>query len=398
MDIENKIKNYVSKMLPPLYYEEAYNDFLKLINFLREIENLELDNKLIIENEYIQNLTKIIVENNMEKIKAGKINEIINNPTAISLIETYCILNSINYNNLNYSNNTLKIYFDSIKNIPVLSHDETIQLFQRYKDGDESARTILINSNLKLVVNIAKKYINRGLDISDLIGEGNNGLITAVDKFDPKKHFKFSTFAYVCVSRCIINAIVKNSRNIRIPMPIYIDLKKYYSAKSKLENKLNNEPTNDELARELNWSLKKLEQIEKIKYDTYSLNDIIYENSHYNDIELETIIPVDTKSIDEDYLNNELKDNVNILLKQCNLSNRELSILKYISNGVTFKETAKYFNITSQRVQQIYISTLEKIFKNKSIDSFAIYMQNEKKALERLNEKRKKLEKKKHKD
>lgn len=167
-------------------------------------------------------------------------------------------------------NNTFRKYLIEIGQYPLLTATEELELAYAYKNGDMQARQKLINSNLRLVVNIAKNYKNQHLSIADLVGEGNLGLITAVEKYNPDLGYRFSTCATPWIKQAISKAIADKGRNIRIPAHIYQLLSKYRQVVVKLEAD-GHHPTDEEIARELNVEIEKVKDIKGWLHDTISI-------------------------------------------------------------------------------------------------------------------------------
>ena len=167
-------------------------------------------------------------------------------------------------------NNTFRKYLIEIGQYPLLTAKEELELAYAYRDGNLAARERLINSNLRLVVNIAKNYKNQHLSIADLVSEGNLGLITAVDKYNPDLGYRFSTCATPWIKQAISKAITDKGRNIRIPAHIYQLLAKYRQAVAKLEVD-GNQPTEEQIARELNIETEKVKELKNWLHDTVSM-------------------------------------------------------------------------------------------------------------------------------
>lgn len=167
-------------------------------------------------------------------------------------------------------NNTFRKYLIEIGQYPLLTATEELELARAYRNGDMQARERLINSNLRLVVNIAKNYKNQHLSIADLVGEGNLGLITAVEKYNPDLGYRFSTCATPWIKQAISKAITDKGRNIRIPSHIYQLISKFRQVTAKLETD-GNKPTDEEIAREMNIEVEKVNELRKWLHDTISM-------------------------------------------------------------------------------------------------------------------------------
>lgn len=397
MNNKDMIEEYLNNISISQKYDENYKTFLNLVSFLEEIDDIDVNDIIILENENVHSLIQSIVEYNMDKIKDDKINEICKNDIGIKLINSYCTLNNVYENIIKLSNDNdiLNTYLKSISKFPVLTREQERYLFNKLHDGDENARTVLINCNLKLVVNIAKQYNNIGIDMMDLIQDGNNRLVYIIDRFDINRNIKFSTYVYTCITRYLEYTIPISFRKIRIPHHLYHDVQKYIAVREKLENEFGGEITLDDIAKKLNWPKSKVEEIDNLQYDACSLNTIVMENDHNNDIELESLIPADIDDLDIIYEKGELKNNLIKLILNCGLDKTEIFIIMSRLNGLKFQTIAKNLGITYQRVEQIEKKAMNKIIKNRKIDDFAIYMDDEQAALKNLNKKRETSKKKK---
>ncbi|MBR3082441.1 MAG: sigma-70 family RNA polymerase sigma factor, partial [Clostridiales bacterium] len=186
---------------------------------------------------------------------------------------------------VNVVDDSVKMYLKEIGKIELLNADQERDIAQRMADGDEDAKEMLINSNLRLVVSIAKKYMNRGLSLLDLIQEGNIGLIKAVDKFDYTKGFKFSTYATWWIRQAITRAIADQARTIRIPVHMVETINKLTRVQRQLVQDLGREPTTEELAKEMSMEPAKIREIQKISQDPISIDKPVgeEEDSHLVD-------------------------------------------------------------------------------------------------------------------
>ena len=170
------------------------------------------------------------------------------------------------------SDDSVRLYLREIGKIPLLTSEEELALAQRVVAGDKDAKDKMAEANMRLVVSIAKRYVGRGLDLLDLIQEGNTGLLRAVEKFDPDKGFKFSTYATWWIRQAITRAIADQARTIRIPVHMVETINKLLRTQRRLTQELNREPTNEEIAKEMEIDVEKVEHIMKIKQDISSLD------------------------------------------------------------------------------------------------------------------------------
>ena len=171
-----------------------------------------------------------------------------------------------------FADDSVRLYLREIGKIPLLTPEEEADLAQRIVKGDKKAKDKMVESNMRLVVSIAKRYGGRGLDFLDLIQEGNTGLLRAVDKFDPGKGFKFSTYATWWVRQAITRAIADQARTIRIPVHMVETINKVLRTTRKLTSELNREPTNEEIAAALDMEPEKIDYVMRIKQDIASLD------------------------------------------------------------------------------------------------------------------------------
>ena len=260
-------------------------------------------------------------------------------------------------------NDPVKMYLKEIGRVPLLNPEDEPEIARRIKAGDEEAKNVLISSNLRLVVSIAKKYVGRGLLFLDLIQEGNMGLVKAVEKFDYTKGFKFSTYATWWIRQAITRAIADQARTIRIPVHMVETINKLTRIQRQLVQDLGREPSAEEIAEKMgNISPEKVREIQKIALEPVSLETPIGEedDSHLGDF----IEDKEATSPDE-YANNQLlKDEINNVLK--GLTEREEKVLRLrfgLLDGRTrtLEEVGKEFNVTRERIRQIEAKALRKL-------------------------------------
>ncbi|MBQ8798015.1 MAG: RNA polymerase sigma factor RpoD [Lachnospiraceae bacterium] len=260
------------------------------------------------------------------------------------------------------SDDPVKQYLKEIGNYPLLSITEEIELAKRIENGDEHAKKILAESNLRLVVSIAKRYVGRGLSFLDLIQEGNLGLIKAVDKFDYNKGYKFSTYATWWIRQAITRSIADQSRTIRIPVHMSEVINKTYRVSRTLLQELGREPTEHELSLALDMPIEKVREILKISADPISLDTPIGEedDSHLGDfIKDERIMgPEEAASYSV------LQDQITTLLDTLTERERRVLMLRFgLKDGKsrTLEEVGKEFNVTRERIRQIEAKALRKL-------------------------------------
>lgn len=256
----------------------------------------------------------------------------------------------------------VKQYLKEIGNYPLLTLNEEIELAKKIASGDEMAKQVLAESNLRLVVSIAKRYVGRGLSFLDLIQEGNLGLIKAVDKFDYSKGYKFSTYATWWIRQAITRSIADQSRTIRIPVHMSEVINKTYRISRSLLQELGREPTEQELAEAMNLPIEKVREILKVSADPISLDTPIGEedDSHLGDfIKDERVLgPEDAASYSL------LQDQISKLLETLTEREQRVLILRFgLKDGRsrTLEEVGKEFNVTRERIRQIEAKALRKL-------------------------------------
>ena len=256
----------------------------------------------------------------------------------------------------------VRMYLREIGKIPLLSYEEEAELAQRILKGDEEAKQKLAESNLRLVVSIAKKYVGRGMLFLDLIQEGNMGLIKAVEKFDYNKGFKFSTYATWWIRQAITRAIADQARTIRIPVHMVETINKLIRTSRQLLQQNGREPTPEEIAKEMEISVEKVMEIQKIAQDPVSLETPIGEedDSHLGDFIQDEDSPAPQDSAAHTLLREQLEEVMNTLTP------REAMVLKLrfgLEDGKarTLEEVGKQFDVTRERIRQIEAKALRKL-------------------------------------
>jgi RNA polymerase primary sigma factor len=277
------------------------------------------------------------------------------------------------------SEDSVRMYLREIGQYPLLTAEEEVRLAKRIEQGDKAAKRKLAESNLRLVVSLAKKYIGRGLSLLDLIQEGNLGLHRAVEKFDYKKGFKFSTYATWWIRQAITRAIADQARTIRIPVHMVETINRYMRTQRELQQELGREPTNEELAKKLGVELSKLEHIMKISQETVSLESPVGDEG---DSSLgEFIEDKNTVSPEEQAIYQLMKGHVEESLSI--LTPREQKILRMRfgldSEGGparthTLEEVGKEFGVTRERIRQIEAKALQKLKKHEETSRLKDYL------------------------
>ena len=276
------------------------------------------------------------------------------------------------------SDDSVRLYLREIGKIPLLNAEEELALAKRVVEGDKRAKDKMAEANMRLVVSIAKRYSGRGLDFLDLIQEGNTGLLRAVEKFDPDKGFKFSTYATWWIRQAITRAIADQARTIRIPVHMVETINKLLRTQRRMTQELNREPTIEELGKELEMEPEKVEYVIKIKQDITSLDAGVGRDGEDEDSVLGDFIEdEDGATPEESAANQLLKEQVQSILST--LSDREQKIFKMrfgIENGKshTLEEVGQEFAVTRERIRQIEAKALAKLRKHKDAKKLHEYL------------------------
>jgi len=270
-----------------------------------------------------------------------------------------------------YRNPSLKNYLDEINQYKLLTQEEETTLFNKINEGDISAKQLIINSNLRLVVGIAKMYVGRGLEMLDLIQEGNIGLIKSIDKFDINRGYKFSTYATYHIKRAITYAISCKGRHIRLPDKMHDLLKKCKKIEVILEKKLCRKPTLEEIALKANLKVNEVEKIYSYSFDAISINTPIDSDEKNT---LEDILCNKKDEIEQKIINKEMKEKINYIILNSNLTKEQIEFLR-LRYGLekTKKEISIMYDMPYKRVDNRITSSLKKIRKNKEINEISFY-------------------------
>ena len=274
------------------------------------------------------------------------------------------------------ADDSVRLYLREIGKIPLLNSEEELALAQRVVAGEKEAKDKMAEANMRLVVSIAKRYVGRGLDLLDLIQEGNTGLLRAVEKFDPDKGFKFSTYATWWIRQAITRAIADQARVIRIPVHMVETINKLLRTQRRLTQELNREPTNEEIAKEMEIDVDKVEHIMKIKQDIHSLDQSVRDDEE-DSVLGDFIEDEDTVSPEESATTQLLKEHVKDMLGS--LTEREQKILKLrfgLEDGKshTLEEVGQEFSVTRERIRQIEAKALAKLRKHKDAKKLHDYI------------------------
>ncbi len=271
---------------------------------------------------------------------------------------------------------SIQMYLREIGKVPLLTGSEEVELAKRITKGDVTARKKLTEANLRLVVSIAKKYMGRNLGLLDLIQEGNLGLFRAVEKFDWRKGYKFSTYATWWIRQAITRALADQSRTIRIPVHMVETLNKYAQAERQLVQDLGREPLPEEIAAEMGIDVEKAYHLKKISQETVSIDSPVGEDDGEDSSLGDFIVDEDTTKPNEVAGRQILKEYVQTIL--ADLDPREQKILKMrfgLEDGVThtLEEVGEEFGVTRERIRQIESKALERIREHIDINKLRDY-------------------------
>ena len=259
-------------------------------------------------------------------------------------------------------NDPVRMYLKEIGRISLLSSEEELDISMRIAGGDEDAKNILAESNLRLVVSIAKRYVGRGLLFLDLIQEGNIGLMKAVEKFDYGKGYKFSTYATWWIRQAITRALADQARTIRVPVHMVETINKMARIQRQLTLELNREPSEEELAEKMGVTVEKVREVMKISQEPVSLETPIGEE---DDSHLGDFLKDETSMSPEEYTTNEiLKEEIKSVLMTLQEREQEVLELRFgLIDGTchTLEEVGKRFNVTRERIRQIEAKALRKL-------------------------------------
>ncbi len=260
------------------------------------------------------------------------------------------------------ANDSIRLYLCEIGRVPLLTAKQEVDLARRIAKGDQAAKGKLAEANLRLVVSIAKKYIGRGLSFLDLIQEGNIGLFRAVEKFDPNRGFKFSTYATWWIRQAITRAIADQARTIRIPVHMVETINKLTHAQRRLVQELGREPLIEELAAEMDMEIKKVRHIMKISQDIVSLEAPV---GTEEDSKLGDFIEDDEALSPAESTNRQLlKENIHEMLQYLSPRERKIIEMRFgLLDGIghTLEEVGMEFGVTRERIRQIEAKVLQKL-------------------------------------
>ena len=358
---------------------DSFEQLNKLVCFLSSI-NYEVSDSLVI--FLIRNNVNFLNILNDVTSNVNKLNEF-DSSIAITIIDIYSeykekeLFGEQQDKNADYMNDGMREYLNSIGKIPLLSAEEEKQLAILAQNGDKDAKDRLIQSNLRFVVAVARRYYCNGLDMLDLIQEGNIGLIDAVNRFDPHKGFRFTTYAYWWIKQKILRAIVEKNRNIRLPLAVYFKIENIKTITSALRTKLNREPTIEEISESSNIPVPELLKLHPLQYDTVSMESIITDSDSEEGKKLEDYLSDKDYSVENIVIRNELDKRIYEVLKNCGLTDKQINILMLRSgfDGEvrTLEYIAKKYGVSRERIRQAESKALNKIRHSKNIGIIAEY-------------------------
>ena len=349
-----EIKSYEQRK-ETLIKKGKENGYITYEELAAELKGLDLDSDSLddLYNSLMENDINIVTEENIGNDEEG---------TDDDGGDIDLILKDANIAKELTINDPVRMYLKEIGKISLLTLEEETALSERIANGDEEAKNILAESNLRLVVSIAKRYVGRGMLFLDLIQEGNIGLMKAVEKFDANKGYKFSTYATWWIRQAITRAIADQARTIRVPVHMVETINKLSRCQRQLILELNREPTDEELAKKMNLSVDKVREVIKIAQEPVSLETPIGEedDSHLGDF----VKDERSMSPEEFTIHEMLKDEISDVL--LTLTEREEQVLRLrfgLDDGSckTLEEVGQMFGVTRERIRQIEAKALRKL-------------------------------------
>ena len=355
---EKKAKTKASKITEIKGLKEREEDLIKLGKEKGHLtfEDLAAALKgLDIDADNLDEIYNVLVENNIEVVADDDKNKDIQEEESVMLSDEE-ITKDVNIND------PVRMYLKEIGRIPLLTAEQELEYSVRAANGDEEAKRVLAESNLRLVVSIAKRYVGRGLLFLDLIQEGNIGLMKAVEKFDYDKGFKFSTYATWWIRQAITRALADQARTIRVPVHMFETINKMARIQRQMTLELNREPSEEELSKKMGISIDKDREVMKISQDPVSLETPIGEE---DDSHLGDFIQDESNMSPEEYATNEiLKEEIKNVLDTLQDREKEVLELRFgLKDGTshTLEEVGKKFNVTRERIRQIEAKALRKL-------------------------------------
>lgn len=346
-----EIKSFEEKKdeLLKLGEKQGFITFAQLAKALQQYE-VDSDTLDSLYNTFVEHNIEIIADD--EEDESGKKGS----KEEVKILDDSEITKDVNIND------PVRMYLKEIGRISLLSAEEERELSIRSAQGDEMAKNKLAESNLRLVVSIAKRYVGRGLLFLDLIQEGNMGLMKAVEKFDYDKGYKFSTYATWWIRQAITRALADQARTIRVPVHMVETINKMVRIQRQMTLELNREPTEEEIAKKMGITVEKVREVIKISQDPVSLETPIGEedDSHLGDF----LPDINSMSPDEYATNEILKEEIKNVLMTLQEREQEVLELRFgLIDGTshTLEEVGKRFNVTRERIRQIEAKALRKL-------------------------------------
>ena len=362
--MENKEEKTAQKIVEIKSLEDRIKDLIeigkkqKYVTFEQLVESLK---GLDMDNDSLDEIYNTLMENDIQIIAEGEENATDEDGVPKNLEEPIILDDDEITKDINI-NDPVRMYLKEIGRISLLSPEEELELSEKVAAGDEEAKNKLAESNLRLVVSIAKRYVGRGLLFLDLIQEGNIGLMKAVDKFDSDKGYKFSTYATWWIRQAITRALADQARTIRVPVHMVETINKMSRIQRQLTLELNREPSEEELAKKMGISVEKVREVIKISQEPVSLETPIGEE---DDSHLGDFIKDESSMSPEEYATNEiLKEEIKSVLMTLQVREQEVLELRFgLIDGTchTLEEVGKKFNVTRERIRQIEAKALRKL-------------------------------------
>ena len=401
-DVALKIaSNYINQYLVnPKTPEDALKNFDVLQLFFEKYSytvNSSFLFQLTFRNVIYDNMLNLVLEEYKDIIDSRDYKNLFVNPLIILTIDAYLTQKQKDKTNEPIFDDfdekefpdSVKLYLKEISKYPILSAKQERDYLIKIAKNDQVARQEFINSNLRLVVTIVKKYMDCGLPLLDLIQEGNIALIKAVDKFEISKNFRFSTYGIPCIESYIIRLIENTKQSVRIPIYLHKKINSYKKIFLKLCNTLGRVPTKEELAKEMNVSVLEIERYELLQNDVVSLNTIVDEDKA---TELQDFL-FDKKHLgaEEIIVRNFLSIYMEEIFELSKLTKKEIEVVKfrygfYGDLPLTLEEIGKMYGTTRQNIYKIHLKAIRKMRKLEKINDLAVYLANPDRALERIKE------------
>ena len=357
LDLGEEVKNVKLKEIKSfderkkeLILEGQKNGFITFEQLAKSLQGLDVDADSLdsLYNDLVQAGISVITEEDASNPEGGEDVPVI--------LDDDDLTKDVNIND------PVRMYLKEIGRIPLLSAEEEAEVSLAVENGDDSARNKLAESNLRLVVSIAKRYVGRGLLFLDLIQEGNIGLMKAVEKFDYGKGYKFSTYATWWIRQAITRALADQARTIRVPVHMVETINKMVRIQRQMTLELNREPSEEEIAKKMGISVDKVREVMKISQDPVSLETPIGEE---DDSHLGDFVPDERTMSPEEYATNEiLKEEINEVLSTLQPREQQVLELRFgLIDGTcyTLEEVGKKFNVTRERIRQIEAKALRKL-------------------------------------